>query len=97
MDIVYSVNGVPIRLTDERWRHIASNKPYMEGCYEEVLEAVENPTWILHGYAGAVVAVLPVARRRYLHVVYREVNRDDGFVITAFISRKVNRRVIIWP
>ena len=97
MDIVYSVNDVPIRLTDERWRYIANNKPYMERYFEEVLEAVENPTWVLRGYAGALVAVLSVTRRRYLHVVYREVSRDDGFVITAFISRKVNRRMIIWP
>ena len=23
MDVVHSVNGVPIRMTDERWKHIA--------------------------------------------------------------------------
>ena len=97
MDAVYSVNAVPIRLTDERWMHIASNKPYMETYYEKVLEAVENPDWILRGYAGAVVAVMSVARRRYLNVVYREVSRDDRFIITAFVSRRVNGRMIIWP
>ena len=97
MDIAYSVNGVPIRLTDERWEHVVSNKTYMETYYEKVLQAIENPTWILRGYAGALVAVLSVARQNYLHVVYREVSRDDGFIITAFLSRKVNRRMIIWP
>ncbi len=97
MDIVYSVNRVPIRLTDERWEHIVSNKAYMEKYYDKVLDAVENPTWILRGYAGALVAVLSVAKQNYLHVVYREVNRDDGFILTAFISRKLNRRMIIWP
>ena len=97
MDIAYSVNGVPIRLTEERWEHVVSNKPYMETYYEKVLEAIETPTWILRGYAGALVSVLSVAKRNYLHVVYREVSQDDGFVITAFLSRKVNRRMIIWP
>ena len=97
MDIAYSVNGVPIRLTEERWEHIVSNKPYMVSYYDEVLEAIENPTWILRGYAGALVAVLSLARRNYLQVVYRETSQDDGFIITAFISRKVNRRMIIWP
>ena len=97
MDIAYSVNGVPIRLTKERWEHVVSNKPYMGSYHEEVLRAVENPTWILRGHAGALVAVLSVARRNYLYVVYREVSQDDGFVITAFIDRKVNRRMIIWP
>jgi len=97
VDIAYSVNGVPIRLTEERWKHIVSNKPYMSSYYEKVLEAIENPTWILRGYAGAVAAVLSIAKRNYLHVVYREVSQDDGFIITAFLSRKVNRRAIIWP
>jgi hypothetical protein len=97
VDIAYSVNGVPIRLTEERWEHMVSNKPYMETYYGKVLEAIENPTWVLRGYAGALVAVLSVAKRNYLHIVYREISQDDGFVITAFLSRKVNRRMIIWP
>jgi hypothetical protein len=91
------VNDVPIRLTEERWSHIVENKPYMRSYYEKVLEAVENPTWILRGYAGVLVAVLPLARRNYLHVVYREMSQDDGFIITAFITRTVNRRMIVWP
>jgi hypothetical protein len=97
VDVVYSVNGVPIRLTKERWEHIVSNKPYMEAYYERVLDAIERPTWILRGYVGTLVAVLTIGKQQYLHVVYRELSRDDGFVITAFISQKVNRRVIIWP
>jgi len=97
VDIVYSVNGVPIRLTTERWEHIVTNKPYMSAHYENVLEAVEKPTWVLRGYAGALIAVLSLGREDYLHVVYREVSQGDGFVITAFLSRKVNRRMIIWP
>ncbi len=96
MDIAYSVNGVPIRLTAERWEHIVSNKPYMEAYYDRMLDAIEQPTWVLRGYAGSLVAVLPVARRRYLHVIYREISPDDGFIITAFIARKYNRRMIIW-
>jgi hypothetical protein len=69
----------------------------MEPYYERVLEAIENPTWILRGYAGALVAVMSLARENYLHVVYREISRDDGFIITAFLSRKVNKGMIIWP
>lgn len=97
MEIAYSLNDVPIRLTEARWEHILSNKPYMRSYYQEVLKAVEDPTWILRGYSGALVAVLSLARRNYLHVVYREVSQDDGFIITAFIARNVNRRMIIWP
>ena len=96
MDIAYSVNGVPIRLTAERWEHIVSNKLYMEAYYDRMLGAIEQPTWVLRGYAGSLIAVLPVARGRYLHVIYREISQDDGFIITAFIARKYNRRMIIW-
>ena len=64
--------------------------------YNRVLEAIEHPTWLLRGYAGSLVAVLPVAKRQYLHVVYKEVSNDDGFIITAFMARKYNRRMIVW-
>jgi hypothetical protein len=47
--IAYSINGVPIRLTDERWAHIARNKPYMLSYRELVLETIERPTWVLRG------------------------------------------------
>lgn len=97
MDTAYSVNGVPIRLTEERWEHIVGNKPYMEVYYEKVLDAIEQPSWVLRGYVGTLVAILTLGRQQYLHVVYREVSRKDGFIITAFIARKVNRETIIWP
>lgn len=69
----------------------------METYYERVLDAVEHPTWVLRGYAGALAAVLTLGKKGYLHVVYRELDPNDGFIITAFISRKVNKRVIVWP
>lgn len=97
MQVAYSINGVPIRLTDERWEHIVSNKPYMDAFDGAVLQAIEKPTIVLRGYAGSLVAVLSLARDRFLHVVYREVGVDDGFVITAYVSPKYNRDSVIWP
>ena len=97
MEIVHSINGVPIRLTEERWTHIVENKPYMRAYYEKVLAAVENPSCILRGYAGALIAILSLGKRQFLNVVYREVSRHDGFIITAFVSRKINRGNVIWP
>jgi hypothetical protein len=97
VDTVYSINGVPIRFTEERWRHIVENKPYMETYYDKILESVEKPTFILRGYAGSLVAVLPIARRKYLHVVYKEVSSSDGFIVTAFVATKYNRGLMIWP
>jgi hypothetical protein len=96
VEIAYSVNGVPIRFTEERWEHIVDNKPYMEPYYEQVLDAIEGPTFVLRGYAGSLVAVLSLGRQRHLHVVYKETSQEDGFIITAFVSRKYNRGMILW-
>lgn len=97
MEVAYSITGVPIRLTDERWAHIVNNKPYMYSFDEALLQAIEKPTVILRGYAGSMVAVLALNRDNFLHVVYKEVNADDGFVVTAYVARKYNRNLVIWP
>ena len=97
MDVVDSVNRIPIRLTEERWRHIVENKPYMSAYYGNVLSTIECPMWVVRGYAGALIAVASVGRRRYLNVVYREISRYDGFIITAFVSTKLNKGSLIWP
>jgi hypothetical protein len=97
VEIAYSINGVPIRLTDERWLHIVENKPYMYAYDDAILKAIETPTVVLRGYAGSLIAVLALARDRFLHVVYKEVRRDDGFVITAYVAQKYNQDAILWP
>jgi hypothetical protein len=63
----------------------------------KVLTTAESPTWILRGYAGALIGVVKLGKQGFLNVVYRETSGEDGFIITAFISRKVNRGNIIWP
>ena len=97
VEIAYSINGVPIRLTAERWEHIVSNKPYMYAFDEALARAIEEPTVVLRGYAGALIAVLGLAREKYLHVVYKETSREDGFVITGYVSTSYNRGAVIWP
>jgi len=61
VEIVYSINGVAIRLTDERCEHIVSNKPYMYAYDDAILKAIETPTFVLRGYAGSLIAVLALA------------------------------------
>lgn len=96
MDIAISVEGVPIRLTHERWFHIAENHDDLAGYYEDVLGLIENPDFILQGYRGSLVAAKHYGRQRYLMVVYRQVSLEDGFIITAYFTRKVDRRKAIW-
>ena len=96
LDVAHSVNGVPIRLTDERWEHILHRKPELASFIETVLDAVQSPEYILRGYRGTLIAVLHLGGRSYLNVVYRELSRTDGFIITARIELQLDKSKIIW-
>lgn len=100
MEIITSVNDIPIRLTDERWRHIVENHNDMAGYYYEVLETVENPKWIFEGDADDLWAAKLISERKALLVVYKESKEEnDGFIITAFLTTKLNKflkRKILW-
>ena len=96
MDIVYSIDGIPIRLTAERWFHIVENHDDLAGHYEDVLAAVEDPDMILAGHRGSLIAVCGASRDLYLAVVYRQLSDDDGFIITAYLTSRVDRKKAIW-
>ena len=100
MEIVQSKNGVPIRLTEERWLHITEEHSEMAGYYFEVLESLQDPEAIYEGKAGELLAVKEIEPGKYMIVVYKEVSREDGFVITAFLTRRIKqieRRTKRWP
>lgn len=83
MDVVASKNSVPIRLTEERWFHITEEHSEMAGYYFEVLETVEEPEAIYEGKTGECISVREIEKGKYIVVVYRELSKEDGFVITA--------------
>ena len=98
-DVVELKNGVPVRLTDERWAHIAEEHCELAGLRDEVLVAVAEPERILAGGGGECLAVRTVTPGKLLVVVYRELE-NDGFVITAFVTRRagsLERRRQLWP
>jgi hypothetical protein len=95
-----SKNGVPIRLPDERWVHITEEHCELAGLRLDVLETVSDPTRVLEGGAGELLALREWEPDKWLVVVYRELNDDDGFVITAFLTRRIRsleRRPQLWP
>ncbi len=90
---------MPIRLTDERWAHITEEHAELAGMRLDVLEAVQQPSRILAGEEGELLAVREQEVGKYLVVVYRELE-GDGFIITAFITRRaatLDRRKQLWP
>ena len=80
MEKATSINGVPIRLTDERWVHIIENHDDLAGYYDEVLDVVEYPDYIIKGYDVIFVALRHVDKNKFLAVVYKEVSNSDGFL-----------------
>jgi hypothetical protein len=91
-----SINGVTIRLTDERWEHILDTRPYLRSYEQDVLSAVLKPDMVLRAARGVLVAVVAYGHRGYLHVIYKERSRPDGFIITAYFKGSYNRRQVIF-
>jgi hypothetical protein len=98
---VYSRNGVPVRLTEERWLHIIERHPEMAGQREKVLGALSDPDMVQKGDFGELLAVrryaeTPLGDKRLI-IAYREVDAEDGFVVTAYLARRPSaRREIVW-
>lgn len=98
--IALSKNGVSIRLPDERWQHIIERHGGLNDKQDFLLEAIADPERIIIGNDGALMAVKEIEAGKVLVVVYKEETAEDGFVITAFPTRRINslnRRIQIWP
>jgi hypothetical protein len=96
---VLSINQVPIRLTEERWSHIVEEHSELTAYKEAILNTIAEPIRILAGGTGEMLAVREVDAQKWLVVVYRETDKD-GFIITAFLTRRansLNRRHQLWP
>ena len=96
--VVRSVDGVPIRLSAERWVHIVEHHDDLAGHYHSVLEAVSVPDAVYEGDGGALLAEKRFGSR-WLVAAYRQVTASDGFVITAFFTtrmRQIERRRLVW-
>lgn len=93
--------GAWIRLSRERWEHIEQRHPEMAGYRAEILTTLAEPDCILEGDAGALMAVRQLESgphaHKYLVVVYRQRTDEDGFVVTAYLARRLKaERRIVW-
>jgi hypothetical protein len=99
VEIVKSKNGLPIRLTDERWAHITEEHCELAGLREDILETIAEPLRIFQGNQGEFLVLREIHENAFLVVVYRETN-EDGLIITAFLTKRIksfSRRKQIWP
>ncbi len=101
MVVVRSPNGIPVRLTEERWQHIAAGHPELADQRERIMDTIAEPDFVQAGDEGELLAVrlyehTPLTRK-HLVVAYRETGPTDGFVLTAYFTRRPSaRRLTIW-
>lgn len=101
--IAKSKNGVPVRLTEERREHIVASHEDMDNNTDLLLKTIEDPDMILKGVSNELRATKFFQKThlgsRYLVVAYKELNIEDGFIITAYKTSKIDKivkRGIIW-
>jgi len=105
--VVESVNGVPIRLSEERWSHILKGHGELRDFQVELLLTVLKPDEVHrppHGRGPQFAAVRRFDRLRTfglaenLVVHYREISMDDGFILTAYVmsDRRLRERFRLW-
>lgn len=90
MDFAISKNGIPVRLTSERWQHITTGHPEIADYYYEILEAIETPDIIYEGNNDAKIAIRKFQETftKFVVVIYKETSKKDGFIITAYFTNK---------
>ncbi len=64
------------------------------------METIGNAERVLRGTAGELLAGRMLEPGKVLVAVNRERDSDDGFIITAFVTRRLgslDRREQVWP
>ena len=69
MDVATFINGVPIRLTDERWQHMVTNRNNLVDLKDEVRMTVSEPDSVVEKDDGALIAVKASIMRWSLSIV----------------------------
>ena len=92
MILARSRTDVPIRLLEDRWRHITARHPEKADQRERVGETLQSPDLVQEGDTGELLAIRVYVHTpltsKHLVVAYREDDPTDGFVLTAYLTRR---------
>jgi hypothetical protein len=90
-----------IILSKSTLKHIINRHPEVTAYADRIVEAVQNPDFIVKGLRNELKALKFYTDLRigakYLVVVYREIH-EEKIIITAYFTSKVNkvRGEIVW-
>ena len=60
------------------------------------METVESPEFVVRGNQGVLKAAKNIGKNKWLVVIYREISKKDGFVITAYFLDEKPKGDIVW-
>ncbi|MCW3133432.1 MAG: hypothetical protein N2V78_03790 [Methanophagales archaeon] len=84
-----------IRLTEERRKHITISHIDKEGKQKLLQKTVQDPDMIIRRVLDEVKAEKFFQKThlglKYLVAAYKEVDKEDGFILTAYKASKINK------
>ncbi|HEY6271776.1 MAG TPA: PBECR2 nuclease fold domain-containing protein [Terriglobales bacterium] len=92
--------GTPVRLTDERWRHVEEH-PEMVGLKDSVDETLRDPDVVVQSASDEQARLYyrfyqrTLVGGKHLCVVVKATT-DDAFVVTAYLTDRAKRGKILW-
>jgi hypothetical protein len=96
---VISINGMKVRLTQERWDYIIYEHLELEGCEDKVMSAISDPDFLFAGHTDELIAVKKYSGIFFVITVYKE-KETEGFIITAYTKDSVadfkKSREMLW-
>ena len=101
MRILTDFQGRQIRLTDERISHILEH-PEMTGLESAIAETLVHPQIVVQSMSDPQASLyyrFYLGTRvgdKWLCVVVK-VSGEDAFVVTAYLTNKPKRGVVLWP
>lgn len=101
MRILRDHEGLHVRLTDERLAHILEH-PEMAGMEDAIRDTLAHPEKVVESFSDPAARLyyrLYAGTRvgeKYLCVVVKVV-RGDAFVLTAYLTDKIKKGVMLWP
>ena len=105
--VVSSINNVNVRLTQERWLHIAEYHRELMNFQLEILLTIAEPDIVYCSPKGAqpnfaavkaFTRLVELGLAKNLIVHYKEFSQSNGFILTAFVmsDKRLNKRFRLW-
>jgi len=101
MKILEDYYNRPVRLTDERQKHLEENHPELFGQIDKIVNTLKNPDIIVRSLTDISVdlfyrhyEITPVTTK-YLCVAVKTL-KGDHFILTTYFTDTVKKGELLW-